>query len=57
MKTIYDIYEGVLDIDGTLEQGDSFNDLYNDAVEKIPTIDDFVRVKTWTVFIFTDLGQ
>jgi hypothetical protein len=45
MKTIYDIYEGVLDIDGTLEQGDSFNDLYNDAVEKIPTIDDFVRVK------------
>lgn len=45
MKTIYDIYEGVLDIDGTLEQGDSFNDLYNDAVKKIPTIDDFVRIE------------
>jgi hypothetical protein len=45
MKSIYNIYEGVLDIDGTLEQGDSFNDLYNDAVEKIPTIDDFVRIE------------
>lgn len=45
MKTIYDIYEGVLDIGGTLEQGDSFNDLYNDAVEKIPAIDDFVRIE------------
>jgi hypothetical protein len=33
------------DIDTTLAQGDSFNDLYNDAVEKIPTIDDFVRIE------------
>ena len=43
MKTIYDIYEGILDIDGTLERGDSFNELYNDAVEKIPTVNDFEK--------------
>ena len=43
MKTIYDIYEGILDIDGTLERGDSFNELYNDAAEKIPTVNDFEK--------------
>ena len=43
MKTIYDIYEGILDIEDTIVKGDSFNDLYNDAVKKIPTVNDFEK--------------
>ena len=43
MKTIYDIYEGILDIEGTLSKGDAFNELYSNAIKNIPTINDFEK--------------